>query len=415
MIVAILRVMWLGLLRDRAALAMAFVLPPLIYMIFATIFSGTTGNDLRLRVAVLDDVGSVTTRRLVDAIREDTTFRQAPRTPVSRDDVEAMVRRDEADVGLILRSDIAGTGDNRLAPVLVIGDSAKAVASPMVAGQIQRLFAEKLPDAAYGRMLADIEQRFVKLSPEQRARVDAILDAIRQNATRPAAERQAATTAQPSASLIEQTNIRSSAGAGAGAAVTYYAGAVAILFLLFSAMQGAMSLIDERQNGVIDRLLSGAGGIGSLLGGKFAFLLVQGILQVGLIFAIAGLVYHIEVASRFPDWFAITLVASAASAGLALLVAVICRTRQQAHTLSTFLVLVMSALGGSMVPRFLMPDWLQDLSWFIPNAWAIEAYHGMLWRNAPLNDLFFPIGLLAGFALLTMLLAHLLLWRAYRL
>ncbi len=40
MISAAFRVMLLGLLRDRAALVMAFVLPTLIFAIFAAIFSG---------------------------------------------------------------------------------------------------------------------------------------------------------------------------------------------------------------------------------------------------------------------------------------------------------------------------------------------------------------------------------------
>ena len=63
------RVMLLGLLRDRGALVMAFVLPPLIYMIFASIFAGTSGDQLRLRVALLDQVNSPVTQRLATAIR----------------------------------------------------------------------------------------------------------------------------------------------------------------------------------------------------------------------------------------------------------------------------------------------------------------------------------------------------------
>ena len=47
MIGAAFRVMALSLLRDRAALVMAFVLPTVIFSIFAAIFSGATGKRLR--------------------------------------------------------------------------------------------------------------------------------------------------------------------------------------------------------------------------------------------------------------------------------------------------------------------------------------------------------------------------------
>lgn len=408
------RVMLLGLLRDRGALAMAFVLPPLIYVIFASIFSGTTGTQLKLRVAVLDVTGTEITQRLAKAVRADPGFRSPSREPRSSTDLEFMVRQDEADVGVLLRHDPTDPRQLSIAPVLVIGDSAKAVGTPIVAGQLQRLFGEQLPDAGYTRTFIDIEQRFVQLSPAQRGQVDAVIAAIRASATQrtPLGSGEAERKGMGAAQLVEQIDVRSTGTAAA--AVVYYAGAVAILFLLFSAMQGGLTLIDERQSGILDRLLAGSRGIGALLGGKFLFLLVQGFCQAGLIFAVAAIAYQVNVSARLPEWTVITLAASAAAAGLALMLAAACRTRQQAQTLSNFLVLVLSALGGSMVPRFLMPPWLQTFSWTMPNAWAIEAYHGLLWRNAAMKDLALPVGLMLGFAIATLAAAWILIWRRQR-
>jgi ABC-2 type transport system permease protein len=405
--------MVLGLVRDRGALVMAFLLPPLIYLIFASIFASTTGDELRLRVAIYDAVDSAESRRLVSAIDKEGAFRKPERPPTSEADLRTMVRLDDADVGLLIRRDLASplAGSNQGAPVLIIGDQAKAMASPIVMGTVLRIIAERMPDVAYRNTLADVETTFVPFSPEQKGRVGAVLDAIKSDAlkadTGSKSERKSTT-----GGLVERVDMTNRGTARA--AVVYYAGAVAILFLLYSAMQSGMSLIDERQSGVLDRVLGGAASTLTVLTGKFIFLVLQGVIQACLIFGLAALLYNVEIWSHLGYWSMITVAAASAAAGIGLLLGTLCRTRQQAQTLSNFVVLVLSAVGGSMVPRFFLPPWLQQLGWFSPNTWVVEAYHGLLWRDATAETLLPLVGLMLSAALLTAAASWILLERAAR-
>ena len=193
---------------------------------------------------------------------------------------------------------------------------------------------------------------------------------------------------------------------GSGATVTYYAGAVAILFLLFTAMQGAASLIEERFSGIVDRLAVGPAGTDVIVAGKFLFLTAQDCVQVALILGVAAVFYGVDVLGNLATVSVVTLLSAAAAAGLGMTVATLATTRQQAQTASTFIVLVCSAIGGSMVPRFMMPPWLQDIGWYTPNAWAVEAYQTALWRGGALADLLpslVPLGATAIIGLLAAL------------
>ena len=85
MISAAFRVMLLGLVRDRAALVMAFVLPTVIFVIFAAIFSGALGDRIRIHVGLLDLARTPTTQRLMQALEADPSLRVgAPRRHRSR-------------------------------------------------------------------------------------------------------------------------------------------------------------------------------------------------------------------------------------------------------------------------------------------------------------------------------------------
>jgi ABC-2 type transport system permease protein len=370
MILAMLRVMTLSLLRDRGALAMAFMLPPTIFVIFAAIFSGASGDAMRLRVALGVEQPSAAADRLTDALREEPSLRFLPATLAGQGAVTDAVVSGQADVGLVVTGDLANTEST---PVTVLVDPGKVMAGGILAGQVQRVIVQDMPDLGLARTAPAVESLVGGFTPEQSARFDAALE-------------QVANSKSEGAAALVSTAIVGPQGSSGGT-VTYYAGAVAILFLLFSAMQSAATLIEERHSGIVDRIAVGPAGTDVVVIGKWLFLTLQGMVQVALIFTVAALVYNVVVLEHLWLWLLASLAAAAAASGLGLAVAAICTSKQQAQTISTFVVLVCSAIGGSMVPRFMMPPWLQDAGWYTPNAWAIDAYHGVLWRGEELPDL----------------------------
>ena len=383
MIAAMFRVMALSVIRDRGALALAFLLPPVIFLIFAAVFSGTGGGEIRLQIAIGTGLQSAFSSRLEEALRNDGTLRVLPGVITNREEMVRLIQSGRADAGLYIES---GPDDMTSALIRVLVDPGKMLAGAILAGQVQRVIARDLPDVLLARSATTVEQLTGGWSAQQTQRLAAALDEIQREGG----------ADDGAAALVTTEQVGS--GEGASASISYYAGAIAMLFLLFSSMQGAATLIEERHAGILDRVAVGPAGTDVVVLGKFLFLTVQGMVQVALIFLAAALFYDLEVTARPGVLIAVTVVASASAAGLGLALAAFCTSKQQAQTVSTFVVLVSSALGGSMVPRFMMPPWLQDIGWFTPNAWAVEAYYGILWRNDAMQELLPELSLLASLA-----------------
>ena len=385
MSLATFRAMVLGLARDRAALAMTFVLPALFFLIFAAIFSGATGEQLRLKVAVADEVRDDISTRLVAALENDTALLRIGGDELDASEVRALVRKGTADVGLIVRADaepLDSLGGFGPAPLLIVADPVRGVAVPMLKGQVQKAYFSALPDVALGSVVALVEDQFVEFDSDQEEDIEEGLADLRREAER------GETPAWGFEDLFEREDV-----AGQSAAmnhVAYYAGAVAVLFLLFSSVHGAISVIEEKDSGILDRTLAGPGRMSAIINGKALFLVVQGVVQIGVIFVIAWIVHGVDLPRHLPLWAVTTVAASVAAAGMALVVALVCRTKRQAQTLANVAILILSALGGSMVPRFFMPPLLQSLGWLTPNTWALEAYTAIFWRDEAATALILP-------------------------
>ncbi len=368
--------MLLGLLRDRGAFAMSFAVPAAFFVIFSAVVSGLGGEPPSVSVAVVDEARDGLSAQLLRSLEGDEEILALERVPSGAANLRERVRRGDSDVGLILEpnSSSAPSGKNTGLPrTRIVFDPARDFTAEIVGSRLQQAYLDvATAHSEDGSLPAHASSRAAEESPPSAPTGFAPL-----------------VVREPVAGQVE----------GLGH-IAYYAGAAAVLFLLFSTVHGAVSLLEEKESGILERLLVGPGNMAALINGKFLYLVLQGFVQITVIFMVAWVGYGVNLPAHLLPWAVTTLAAAAAAAGLAMALATACSTRQQAQAIANVSILVLSAIGGSMVPRFLMPDWMQELGWLTPNTWALEAYVDIFWREQPMESLLLPWGLLFGAALL---------------
>jgi ABC-2 type transport system permease protein len=376
MILVMLRVMALRLWRDRAGLVLVFVLPPLVFIVFASVFRTGASGQLDIRAEIVDPTDTADSRRLIAGLQGllDGRLSRSPNAAALEDDIES----GRADAGLVLEGDLATAPT----PVTVLIHPGRRAAGEILTAQVTAVAAQQLPDLMLRREIA---------------RLEPILALTADQVRRAAGQRYGLAASAPFAAQQVLP--------GGDPLLVYYAGAVSILFLMFTAMQGAMSLIDERRAGLQLRLGLSTGGVVPILGGRMLWLTGLGMVQALVLFLVAAAVYDVPLLTHLPAWSVTAACAAAASAGIALALAAACETREQAQPISTFAFLILAAIGGSMAPRFLMPEALQTLGWWTPHAWVIEAYQTVLWRGLVTTTVVQAWIVLAGAAALGFLAA----------
>ncbi|MBN2399922.1 MAG: ABC transporter permease [Candidatus Aminicenantes bacterium] len=159
----------------------------------------------------------------------------------------------------------------------------------------------------------------------------------------------------------------------------------AILMLLFGVAGVGTSILEEKENGTIDRLLVSPLKGNTILFGKMFFAFFISILQLTAMFLFAWLALNLDLSTNMAALILMIFATSFAVSSIGIFLAAIARTRQQAQSLSTIVILVMSAIGGSMIPLFIMPSVLQKIAFLSVNYWGIQGFYDVFWRALPLT------------------------------
>lgn len=412
MILAVIRVNWTSLRRDRVAQALTFALPVAFFSIFAVVLGNMGGSSTEpVRVAVADLDRSAASARLLDALRRDQSLRVTVigESPAGTPRAEALSRvsNGKVPVAVVIPAgfgesfgDFAGGG----ARVEVLADTADPIAPRMIAGLLQGAVMTAAPDLLVESGLRMFERYGGPLSDAQRGALDLFVPALRaatQPATTTAAESSGAAGGAGFRGLlnVEVVDVLGK-NANKKPAIAYYAAGTAVMFLLFSASGAGGSLLEEQESGTIERVLASRLGMSRLLIGKWLFLFAVGFVQVTIMFAWGWLIFELDLPGHIPGFAAMTGATAAAAAAFGLVIAAACRSRAQLGGVSTVVILIMSAIGGSMFPRFMMPPFMRTAGMFTFNGWALEGYQNVFWYDKSVLALWPQLGVLAGLTVL---------------
>jgi ABC-type transport system involved in cytochrome c biogenesis permease component len=162
-----------------------------------------------------------------------------------------------------------------------------------------------------------------------------------------------------------------------------------VMMLLFSVAGIGGSLIDEKQEGMLKKLMCSPIHPNYILYGKMLFANIIAIAQLVIMFVYAWLVFGLDIIHHLPSLVLMIFATAYACSSFGVVLASIAKSRQQVQGLSTIIIMIMSAIGGSMIPIFVMPEIMQKIAVVSVNYWGIQGFYDIFWRLLPFTDLTF--------------------------
>jgi ABC-2 type transport system permease protein len=194
-----------------------------------------------------------------------------------------------------------------------------------------------------------------------------------------------------------------------------------IFSMFFVVIPISAVFIGERQHGTLQRLATQQVSYGFVLAGKFLpyvlVIQVQAVVMVGigrwLVPLCGGEALSLPGGvSAFAALWLVSLAVSVAGVGWALFIASFARSSEQATILGGVGNILMGAIGGIMVPRFVMPLAMQPWTRLSPMDWALEGFHQVMLRQGGVTDVLPAAAALVCFGLTALVVAVLLDRRA---
>lgn len=183
-----------------------------------------------------------------------------------------------------------------------------------------------------------------------------------------------------------------------------------IFALFWIAQIITINIMSERDSGAFKRIfVSPVKTVDFFLGKILPFFIIN-ILQAFVMFSLG--IFILPLFSLPPLYLndilslvIVTVAISFSAISFGLLIASISKTVFIAASLSGILAILMTAIGGIMIPKFVMPKFMQNMTFLVVHGWALDAYLNIFVKNIPLKDNLVNIFIILAFGILFFIVA----------
>lgn len=393
------------LIRDRGGLAMLFLMPMALVLIMTSLqnntFKAINESGIRLIMLDLDDdsLGTAIGKEIVAS----NFFRVSYLVDGKKPD-EKIVREEVASgryqVGIVIpqsstaliRSKVKENVQRILAGDTVAKDPAGSITIRLFLDPVTKNSLRSTLQGSIRELAARVESKIVlnELTAEINSQMGTEfpnLNAIRQEIVTYDEE------------YVARNNMTVVPNA-----VQHNVPAWTLFAMFFIVIPFASSMIREREDGNLARLLTMPCTYGSVMISKTAVYLVVCFLQFILIMAMGTYIFPViglpalETGGRLASLSVVAAAASLAAIGYGIAVGTAAGTHQQAAIFASISVVILAAIGGIWVPVFVMPPFLREISVISPLNWGMNGFYDILVRNAGLSAVMKNIIMLVVFS-----------------
>lgn len=357
--------------RNRSMVITAFVAPLVLAVLLGWIFHGVSHRSHA--IGVVDDDGSVASRVVVDELIVQGTLDGAGSSTRGlirfelvgdADEARAAVHDGDLSAAVVIPAGYGAGIDDGPVPILVLRSPRRAIGGQIAVAVASTITDRTLRSSVALRTATEVGVSDLTAVSLEAATMDDPLD-------------------------IQQTDV--DAGADVKA---HFAASMCIVFLFFTVGFAARSVMIDRDNGMLARVLSTPTSVSAVITGKTVSVAALGAIGFLFVWVVTSTLFAARWGAPVP---VVVLIMGTVTAitGLSLLVCSLGRTERQADAYATMTTFVLALLGGSFVPVGTAPAAFRRLSVLTPNGWALVGF-GDVSAGASVGDVLLPVAVLSA-------------------